>query len=192
VEGVNLACVRATPARAAQGGRQLKRIVVDHWGLVDGGVAVVFGHKLGSSNLVLHRRARAGAQTLCGRPNFTPNHAPPAHQPDGPAPPERRLDGPLQPGPTLSASPPLHVLDVDRGFAMFAAQQFGQVPGGRAAVHQARNREASLACAARFGLADVERTKAEDTDADTIANMRCLTLSEPRRREPGLLRAPAS
>jgi hypothetical protein len=129
VEGVNLACVRATPARAAQGGRQLKRIVVDHWGLVDGGVAVVFGHKLGSSNLVLHRRARAGAQTLCGRPNFTPNHAPPAHQPDGPAPPERRLDGPLQPGPTLSASPPLHVLDVDRGFAMFAAQQFWQVPG---------------------------------------------------------------
>ena len=30
VEGVNLACVRATPARAAQGGRQLKRIVVDY------------------------------------------------------------------------------------------------------------------------------------------------------------------
>lgn len=43
------------------------------------------------------------------------------------------------------------------GFAMFAAQQFAQVPGAALRCIAETHREASLACAARFGLADVKR-----------------------------------
>jgi len=43
------------------------------------------------------------------------------------------------------------------GFAMFAAQQFAQVPGAALRCIAGTRREASLACAARFGLADVQR-----------------------------------
>ena len=43
------------------------------------------------------------------------------------------------------------------GFAMFATQQFAQVPGVALRCIAATNREASLACAARFGLVDVKR-----------------------------------
>jgi predicted dehydrogenase len=46
------------------------------------------------------------------------------------------------------------------GFAMFAAQQFGQVPGAALRCIAETHREASLACAARFGLADVKRADA--------------------------------
>ena len=42
-------------------------------------------------------------------------------------------------------------------FAMFAAQQFAQVPGAALRCIAGTHREASLACAARFGLVDVER-----------------------------------
>jgi predicted dehydrogenase len=45
------------------------------------------------------------------------------------------------------------------GFAMFAAQQFAQVPGVALRYIAGTHREASLACAARFGLADVERAE---------------------------------
>jgi predicted dehydrogenase len=45
------------------------------------------------------------------------------------------------------------------GFAMFAAQQFAQVPGAALRCIAGTHREASLACAARFGLADVERAE---------------------------------
>ena len=40
---------------------------------------------------------------------------------------------------------------------MFAAQQFAQVPGAALRYIAGTHREASLACAARFGLADVQR-----------------------------------
>ena len=43
------------------------------------------------------------------------------------------------------------------GFAMFAAQQFAQVPGASLRCIAGTHREASLASAARFGLADVQR-----------------------------------
>lgn len=43
------------------------------------------------------------------------------------------------------------------GFAMFAAQQFAQVPGAALRCIAGTHREASLACAARFGLVDVQR-----------------------------------
>jgi predicted dehydrogenase len=43
------------------------------------------------------------------------------------------------------------------GFAMFAAQQFAQVPGVALRCIAETHRAASLACAARFGLADVQR-----------------------------------
>jgi predicted dehydrogenase len=43
------------------------------------------------------------------------------------------------------------------GFAMFAAQQFAQVPGTALRCIAGTHREASLACAARFGLVDVQR-----------------------------------
>ena len=43
------------------------------------------------------------------------------------------------------------------GFAMFAAQQFAQVPGAALRCIAGTHREASLACARRFGLADVQR-----------------------------------
>ncbi|HET9360130.1 MAG TPA: Gfo/Idh/MocA family oxidoreductase, partial [Vicinamibacterales bacterium] len=46
------------------------------------------------------------------------------------------------------------------GFAMFAAQQFAQVPGAVLRYIAGTHREASLACAARFGLADVQRAEA--------------------------------
>jgi predicted dehydrogenase len=46
------------------------------------------------------------------------------------------------------------------GFAMFAAQQFAQVPGAALRCIAGTRREAALACAARFGLADVERAEA--------------------------------
>ena len=46
------------------------------------------------------------------------------------------------------------------GFAMFAAQQFAQVPGAALRCIAETHREASLACAARFGLADVKRADA--------------------------------
>jgi len=45
------------------------------------------------------------------------------------------------------------------GFAMFAAKQFAQVPGAALRCIAGTRREASLACAARFGLADVERAE---------------------------------
>ena len=45
------------------------------------------------------------------------------------------------------------------GFAMFAAQQFAQVPGAALRCIAGTHREASLACAARFGLADVQRAE---------------------------------
>jgi len=45
------------------------------------------------------------------------------------------------------------------GFAMFAAQQFAQVPGAALRCIAGTHREASLACARRFGLADVERAE---------------------------------
>jgi predicted dehydrogenase len=45
------------------------------------------------------------------------------------------------------------------GFAMFAAQQFAQVPGAALRYIAGTHREASLACAARFGLADVQRAE---------------------------------
>jgi predicted dehydrogenase len=45
------------------------------------------------------------------------------------------------------------------GFAMFAAQQFAQVPGAVLRCIAGTHREASLACAARFGLADVQRAE---------------------------------
>jgi predicted dehydrogenase len=41
-------------------------------------------------------------------------------------------------------------------FATFAAQQFAQVPGAALRYIAGTHREASLACAKRFGLADVE------------------------------------
>jgi predicted dehydrogenase len=46
------------------------------------------------------------------------------------------------------------------GFAMFAAQQFMQVPGAALRAIAGTHREASLASAARFGLVDVERPEA--------------------------------
>jgi predicted dehydrogenase len=46
------------------------------------------------------------------------------------------------------------------GFAMFAAQQFAQVPGATLRCIAGTHREASLACAARFGLVDVQRAEA--------------------------------
>ncbi len=45
------------------------------------------------------------------------------------------------------------------GFAMFAAQQFAQVPGAALRCIAGTHREASLACAARFGLTDVQRAE---------------------------------
>ena len=42
---------------------------------------------------------------------------------------------------------------------MFAAQQFAQVPGAALRCIAGTHREASLACAERFGLADVERAE---------------------------------
>ena len=42
---------------------------------------------------------------------------------------------------------------------MFAAQQFAQVPGAALRCIAGTHREASLACAARFGLADVQRAE---------------------------------
>jgi len=45
------------------------------------------------------------------------------------------------------------------GFAMFASQQFAQVPGAALRCIADTHREASLACAARFGLADVQRAE---------------------------------
>ncbi len=42
------------------------------------------------------------------------------------------------------------------GFAMFAAQQFAQVPGAALRCIAGTHREASLACAARFGLEDLK------------------------------------
>ena len=45
------------------------------------------------------------------------------------------------------------------GFAMFAAQQFAQVPGAVLRCIAGTHREASLACARRFGLADVQRAE---------------------------------
>jgi predicted dehydrogenase len=45
------------------------------------------------------------------------------------------------------------------GFAMFSAQQFAQVPGAALLCIAGTHREASLACAARFGLADVQRAE---------------------------------
>ena len=45
------------------------------------------------------------------------------------------------------------------GFAMFAAQQFAQVPGAALRCIAGTHREASLACARRFGLADVQRAE---------------------------------
>jgi predicted dehydrogenase len=45
------------------------------------------------------------------------------------------------------------------GFAMFAAQQFAQVPGVALRCIAETHRAASLACAARFGLADVQRAE---------------------------------
>ena len=46
------------------------------------------------------------------------------------------------------------------GFAMFAAQQFAQVEGAALRYIAGTHREASLACAARFGLVDVEHAAA--------------------------------
>jgi predicted dehydrogenase len=46
------------------------------------------------------------------------------------------------------------------GFAMFAAQQFAQVPGVALRCIAGTHREASLACAARFGLEDVKHAEA--------------------------------
>ncbi len=46
------------------------------------------------------------------------------------------------------------------GFAMFAAQHFAQVPGAVLRCIAGTHREASLACAARFGLADVKTAEA--------------------------------
>jgi hypothetical protein len=43
------------------------------------------------------------------------------------------------------------------GFAMFAAHQFAQVPGAALRDIAGTDREASLVCAERFGLADVQR-----------------------------------
>ena len=43
------------------------------------------------------------------------------------------------------------------GFAMFAAQQFAQVPGVALRCIAGTHREASLACATRFGLVDLQR-----------------------------------
>ena len=43
------------------------------------------------------------------------------------------------------------------GFAMFATQQFAQVPGVALRCIAGTHREASLACAERFGLENVER-----------------------------------
>jgi hypothetical protein len=45
------------------------------------------------------------------------------------------------------------------GFAMFAAQQFAQVPGAALGCIPVTHRKASLACARRFGLADVQRAE---------------------------------
>ena len=45
------------------------------------------------------------------------------------------------------------------GFAMFAAQQFAQVPGATLRCIAGTHRQASLACAARFGLDDVEHAE---------------------------------
>src|SRR5208282_3702560 len=45
------------------------------------------------------------------------------------------------------------------GFAMFAVQQFAQVPGVELRCIAETHREASLAAAARFGLADVKRAE---------------------------------
>jgi predicted dehydrogenase len=45
------------------------------------------------------------------------------------------------------------------GFATFAAQQFAQVPGAVLRCIAGTHREASLACAARFGLTDVQRAE---------------------------------
>lgn len=46
------------------------------------------------------------------------------------------------------------------GFGMFAAQQFAQVPGATLRCIAGTHRAASLACAARFGLDDVEHAEA--------------------------------
>jgi predicted dehydrogenase len=46
------------------------------------------------------------------------------------------------------------------GFGMFAAQQFAQVPGALLRCIAGTRRDASLACAARFGLDDVEHMEA--------------------------------
>lgn len=46
------------------------------------------------------------------------------------------------------------------GFAMFAAQQFAQVPGAALRCIAGTHREASLAAAARFGLVDVQHPEA--------------------------------
>src|SRR5687767_11829380 len=59
------------------------------------------------------------------------------------------------------------------GFAMFAAQQFAQVPGAALRSIAGTHREASLACAARFGLADVQapsspRRRAHEPRAKTV------------------------
>jgi predicted dehydrogenase len=45
------------------------------------------------------------------------------------------------------------------GFAMFSAQQFAQVPGATLLCIAGTHRAASLACAARFGLADVQHAE---------------------------------
>lgn len=46
------------------------------------------------------------------------------------------------------------------GFAMFAAQQFTQVPGTALRYIARTHREASLACAKRFGFVDVQCAEA--------------------------------
>lgn len=46
------------------------------------------------------------------------------------------------------------------GFAMFAAQQYAQVPGARLRCIAETHKEASLACARRFGLEDVRTEEA--------------------------------
>jgi predicted dehydrogenase len=45
------------------------------------------------------------------------------------------------------------------GFAMFAAQQFAQVPGAALRCIAGTHRDGALACARRFGLADVQRAE---------------------------------
>ncbi len=46
------------------------------------------------------------------------------------------------------------------GFAMFSAQKFAEVPGAALRCIAGTHREASLACAARFGLADLKTQEA--------------------------------